>query len=52
LTPTAVADAIRDGRVTAITKFGPLDRAIDRAYTRIHTEKQWMESDGGEAAER
>lgn len=45
LTPTAVADAIRDGRVTAVTKFGPLDRAIDYAYSRIHTDKEWMETD-------
>ncbi|EJN59344.1 hypothetical protein SAMN04487950_1168 [Halogranum rubrum] len=52
LTPAAIATAIRDGRVTAVTKFGPLDRAIDRAYTRLHTEKQWMESDGPELAER
>ena len=52
LTPAAVADAIRDGRVTAVTKFGPLDRVVDRAYTRIHAEKKWMESDGVETAER
>ncbi|SEO65781.1 hypothetical protein SAMN04487948_10420 [Halogranum amylolyticum] len=52
LTPAAVADAIRDGRVTAVTKFGPFDRLVDRAYTRIHAEKKWMESDSVEAAER
>lgn len=52
LTPAAVADAVRDGRVTAVTKFGPLDRAIDRAYTRIHSEKKWMESDEVETVER
>ena len=45
LTPTAVADAIRDGRVTAMTHFGPLDKVIDRAYTRIHTEKEWLETE-------
>lgn len=45
LSPSAVADAVRDGRVTAVTKFGPLDRLLDRAYTRIHASKRWLEPD-------
>lgn len=36
LTPEAVADAIREGRVTAMTRFSRFDSLVDRAYTRIH----------------
>jgi predicted metal-dependent phosphoesterase TrpH len=42
LTPRAVAGAIRDGRVTAMTKFGPIDRLLNRVYTVSHTQKDWM----------
>ncbi len=46
LTPEAVVEAIRDGRVTAVTKFGPLDHFTDRLYTRVHDWKQWLEPEG------
>lgn len=36
LTPEAVVDAIRDGRVSAMTAFGRFDKLLDRAYTRLH----------------
>ena len=45
LTPSAVADAIRDGRVEPTVKLGPLDRAVSEAYTRIHAGRGWMDSD-------
>ncbi|MFC4357463.1 PHP domain-containing protein [Halobium salinum] len=45
LEPRAVADAIRDGRVTAMTKFGPLDRLLNRAYTVSHSQKDWMDAE-------
>jgi predicted metal-dependent phosphoesterase TrpH len=43
-TPRAIAEAIRDGRVTAVTKFGPLDRLLNRAYTLSHSQKDWMDA--------
>lgn len=39
LTPTAVVDAIRDGRVEPVLRDGPLMRGLRAAYTRIHQSK-------------
>lgn len=39
LTPASVADAIRNGRVTAVTEFGAVHRALDLVYTRLHARR-------------
>lgn len=39
LTPTAVVDAIRDGRVEPVVRDGPLTRGLRSVYTRIHQAK-------------
>lgn len=39
LTPRAVADAVREGRVTAVLHHNLFDRAVDRIYSAIHSAK-------------
>lgn len=39
LTPRAVADAIRDGRVEPVVNLNRFERTVDRAYTRVHAAK-------------
>lgn len=43
LTPTAVADAIRAGDVEPVVDLGRIHRLLDRAYTRLHERKGWMD---------
>jgi len=43
LTPTTVVDAIRDGRVTAHLRFGPLHDGLRTAYDWIHHQKGHLE---------
>ncbi|NKE36309.1 PHP domain-containing protein [Natronococcus sp. JC468] len=44
LTPEAVADAIRDGRVEARVSRSPLDRLLRRGYRAIHRQKRVIDA--------
>ncbi|SFR55519.1 PHP-associated domain-containing protein [Halogeometricum limi] len=39
LTPKAVADAIRDGRIEPVVRLNRLEKHLDRLYTRFHASK-------------
>jgi hypothetical protein len=43
LTPRAVADAVRAGRVEPVLALSRLDRTIDRIYSWFHGRKGWLE---------
>jgi len=36
LSPTAVAEAVRDGRVEPVLELGAVDRILDRGYNAVH----------------
>jgi len=52
LTPRAVVEAIRDGRVEPRVDYGRVNRTVRRLYRRVHEEKgyldrpEWLESPG------
>ncbi|WP_135828283.1 PHP-associated domain-containing protein [Halorussus halobius] len=52
LTPRAVVDAIRDGRVEPRVDYGRLNRTVRQLYRRVHEEKgyldrpEWLETPG------
>lgn len=43
LTPEAVVDAVRSGRVEPMVELGPTDKLIAEAYHRIHASKGWID---------
>jgi hypothetical protein len=47
LTPAAVAAAVRSGDVEPVVDLGRIHRLLDRAYTRLHERKGWMDPAGG-----